>query len=204
MRRFGYIFAAFLSVLLLFSCGFREAKVISRKDMARIYAEMLLTDQWIVTNPSMRRVADTSLVYEPILNRYGYTKEDYILSVNKYMDDPERYSRILRTTGEILDEKLSALNDRKEQLEKEAALRRALEEIRIEAEIDLAEYFPYLFDEPYVHYYDSVAVELDSMMVYRLRNVERTDTVFDGIKVIVKDTLAAGDSLALPDTVKSE
>ena len=172
--------------------------------MARIYAEMLLTDQWIVTNPSMRRVADTSLVYEPILNRYGYTKEDYILSVNKYMDDPERYSRILRTTGEILDEKLSALNDRKEQLEKEAALRRALEEIRIEAEIDIAEYFPYLFDEPYVHYYDSVAVELDSMMVYRLRNVERTDTVFDGIKVIVKDTLAAGDSLALPDTVKSE
>lgn len=120
------------------------------------------------------------------------------------MDDPERYSRILRTTGEILDEKLSALNDRKEQLEKEAALRRALEEIRIEAEIDIAEYFPYLFDEPYVHYYDSVAVELDSMMVYRLRNVERTDTVFDGIKVIVKDTLAAGDSLALPDTVKSE
>ena len=204
MRRFGYIFAAFLSVLLLFSCGFREAKVISRKDMARIYAEMLLTDQWIVTNPSMRRVADTSLVYEPILNRYGYTKEDYILSVNKYMDDPERYSRILRTTGEILDEKLSALNDRKEKLEKEAALRRALEEIRIEAEIDIAEYFPYLFDEPYVHYYDSVAVELDSMMVYRLRNVERTDTVFDGIKVIVKDTLAAGDSLALPDTVKSE
>ena len=204
MKRFGYIFAAFLSVLLLFSCGFREAKVISRKDMARIYAEMLLTDQWIVTNPSMRRVADTSLVYEPILNRYGYTKEDYILSVNKYMDDPERYSRILRTTGEILDEKLSALNDRKEKLEKEAALRRALEEIRIEAEIDLAEYFPYLFDQPYVHYYDSVAVELDSMMVYRLRNVERTDTVFDGIKVIVKDTLAAGDSLALPDTVKSE
>lgn len=204
MKRFGYIFAAFLSVLLLFSCGFREAKVISRKDMAQIYAEMLLTDQWIVTNPSMRRVADTSLVYEPILNRYGYTKEDYILSVNKYMDDPERYSRILRTTGEILDEKLSALNDRKEQLEKEAALRRALEEIRIEAEIDIAEYFPYLFDEPYVHYYDSVAVELDSMMVYRLRNVERTDTVFDGIKVIVKDTLAAGDSLALPDTVKSE
>lgn len=204
MRRFGYIFAAFLSVLLLFSCGFREAKVISRKDMAQIYAEMLLTDQWIVTNPSMRRVADTSLVYEPILNRYGYTKEDYILSVNKYMDDPERYSRILRTTGEILDEKLSALNDRKEKLEKEAALRRALEEIRIEAEIDIAEYFPYLFDEPYVHYYDSVAVELDSMMVYRLRNVERTDTVFDGIKVIVKDTLAAGDSLALPDTVKSE
>ena len=204
MRRFGYISAAFLSVLLLFSCGFREAKVISRKDMARIYAEMLLTDQWIVTNPSMRRVADTSLVYEPILNRYGYTKEDYILSVNKYMDDPERYSRILRTTGEILDEKLSALNDRKEQLEKEAALRRALEEIRIEAEIDIAEYFPYLFDEPYVHYYDSVAVELDSMMVYRLRNVERTDTVFDGLKVIVKDTLEAGDSLALPDTVKSE
>lgn len=204
MKRFGYIFAAFLSVLLLFSCGFREAKVISRKDMARIYAEMLLTDQWIVTNPSMRRVADTSLVYEPILNRYGYTKEDYILSVNKYMDDPERYSRILRTTGEILDEKLSALNDRKEKLEKEAALRRALEEIRIEAEIDIAEYFPYLFDQPYVHYYDSVAVELDSMMVYRLRNVERTDTVFDGIKVIVKDTLAAGDSLALPDTVKSE
>ena len=100
-----------LAALVLVSCGKDEAKVIPRKKMAEIYAEMLMTDQWISNTPGMRMIADTSLVYEPILEKYGYDNLDYIRSVDHYMNDPERFSRILRTSGELLDRRLKELKD---------------------------------------------------------------------------------------------
>ena len=53
------------------SCGNRE-HIISRGDMARIYADMYLMDQWIMEHSENRRAADTSLVYNPIFEKYGY------------------------------------------------------------------------------------------------------------------------------------
>ena len=93
--------------LLLSSCGKDdEAKVIPRGKLSEIYAEMLVTDQWITSTPGMRMVADTSLVYAPILEKYGYDLDDYIKSMDVYMDDPERFSRIFRKSGEIIAERL--------------------------------------------------------------------------------------------------
>ena len=79
------------SFLLLFACS-REAKVIPRGKMAQIYAEMLVTDQWINSTPSVKRMADTSLVYEPILEKYGSSSADYRKSVETYMDDFSTYA----------------------------------------------------------------------------------------------------------------
>ena len=45
--------------------------------MAEIYAEMYVLDQWLDENRSLRREADTSLVYAPVLDKYGYTYDDY-------------------------------------------------------------------------------------------------------------------------------
>ena len=129
------VLTALLAVTLFSSCNRDEEKVIPRSKLARIYAEMFLTDQWITNNPGMRQIADTSLVYEPILEKYGYTSADYRRTVDVYMDDPERFSRILRTTGEILNEKLTDLKRRQAQLEHEKALeklRASLEDIREE------------------------------------------------------------------------
>ena len=82
------------------SCRKDEAEVIPRAKLSKIYAEMLVTDQWITTTPGIRMIADTSLVYEPILQKYGYDSDDYRKSVDHYMNDPERFSRILRTSAE--------------------------------------------------------------------------------------------------------
>ena len=66
-KRSAYIVAMALSALIfLASCGRDEAEVIPRDDMSRIYAEMLLTDQWVINTPNIRLIADTSLVYAPI------------------------------------------------------------------------------------------------------------------------------------------
>lgn len=185
-----------------------EGKVIPRSKLAEIYAEMFMTDQWISSTPGVRHIADTSLVYEPILEKYGYTSADYRMSVDRYMDDPERFSRILRTTGELLDKRLTSLKKRKEELDHIKALEKLLHQLKYEADFKAEEFFPYLFDEPYVHYYDSLDVKPDSvLMVYRFNNIDRADTLFDGVRIIVpdsldvKDTLTQGDSLAPIDSV---
>ena len=81
----------------------RNERVIPRNKMARIYAEMLLTDQWINDNWVQNRSADTSFVYRPILRRYGYDEKDWRKSVSKYIKDPDRYSRILKKSAAMLE-----------------------------------------------------------------------------------------------------
>lgn len=203
------VLTALLAVTLFSSCNRDEEKVIPRSKLARIYAEMFLTDQWITNNPGMRQIADTSLVYEPILEKYGYTSADYRRTVDVYMDDPERFSRILRATGEILNEKLADLKRRQAQLEHEKALEKLRESRRIKSDFRTEDFFPYLFDEPYVHYYDSLTVEPDSvLMVYRIIPIERADTIYRDLRMIILDSLEVSDSvkvdsLAVADTLKA-
>lgn len=178
------------------SCRKDEAKVIPRGKLAKIYAEMLVTDQWVTTTPGIRMIADTSLVYEPILEKYGYDSDDYRSSVEHYMNDPERFGRILRTTIEILDKRILELEEVQRLLDLKAKLP------KIEADFHPEEFFPYLFDEPYVHYYDSVAFVPDSLLwIYRLVPIERADTIYDQIRMIIRDTLAISDSLAIKDSL---
>lgn len=202
--RFARHIVLFTFVLFVISCGGKEGKVIPRGKLAEIYAEMLMVDQWIMSNPGNRHVADTSLVYEPILEKYGYTSADYRRSVDVYMDDPERYSRILRKTCEIFDSKLEDLNEQREAIEREEALRRLRETMKIKVEIDMGEFFPYLEDEPYVHYYDSLSVETDSLAVYRFRNIDRGDTIYRDLRMVILDTLQVRDSVMVTDTIAEQ
>ena len=177
--------------------------MIPRSKMADIYAEMLMTDQWILSTPGMRMIADTSMVYEPILEKYGYDKLDYIHSVDYYMNDPERFSRILRTSAQILEKRLKHLHklQKLQELEAEAA-KKAL---KFQTNYSFEEYFPYMGDEPYVHYYDSLTFEPDSLLIYRLVAIETSDTLYDGLEMIIKvDSLAVCDSVPALDSLVTD
>ena len=90
---FRYILMAVTASMLLSVLGScRDSRVIDEEDMSKIYAEMLMTDQWINSTPDVRRIADTSLVYEPILRKYGYTSEDYRYSINYYLDHDDDFA----------------------------------------------------------------------------------------------------------------
>ena len=67
---------------------------------------MLLADQQVRydADPNMSLIADTTLFYEPILEEYGYTKADYVKSVGKYMEDPEKFADIFKESKKILDD----------------------------------------------------------------------------------------------------
>ena len=142
MKIIRHIFPVIMSAMLLCSCGERDGKVIPRDELAEIYAQMLLMDQWIVGTPGARQIADTTLVYEPVLNEYGYTKADYRKSVDVYMNDPERFSRILRTTVEIGDEMLEDLEVRKAEHDRLEEIRKHIEMLRKSITVDMDKFFP--------------------------------------------------------------
>lgn len=204
-KRLAYMMAMVLSaVIFLASCGKDEAEVIPRDELARIYAEMLLTDQWIVHTPNIRLIADTSLVYSPIFEKYGYDADDYRKSIDHYMDDPERFARIFREAGEILDARLSELEKRKEDI-----LR--MEKLRLEAEkyrpdIKWEEIYRDRQDSTYVRFSDSLVFKLDSTGVISLEYAERGDTVYDGVMIVMHepDTVAAEQLEILPLSKKDK
>lgn len=109
---FLHIVAAVSFAVLSVSCG-RGSRVIPRDDMAEIYARMFLVDEMISTEPEARRMADTTLVYEPVFEEFGYTADDYRASMAYYIKDPDRYARILKESVLILEKNLKILKAEK-------------------------------------------------------------------------------------------
>ena len=178
--------------------------MIPRSKLAKIYAEMFVTDQWIQSKPGLRTIADTSLVYEPILEKYGYDSDDYQYSIDRYMDDPERFSRILRTTAEILDKEIKLLQ--KQQVELKLHEEKQLEVAKFE--ITMFQFYDELISSDGLRgWSDSLDVVWDTVFnAYRFRRIHRTDTIYEGPWMIVNDTLAVSDtipsdSLAVADSL---
>lgn len=98
MKRAVVIFAA---LMVLCSCSGRKG-IIPASDMSKIYADMFLLDSWIQDNPKARRMADSTLVYDPVFKKYGYTFQQYDASVHYYLDKPDRFEKIIKETSRSL------------------------------------------------------------------------------------------------------
>lgn len=92
--RWAHIVVLAAVLAMVCGCG-RRARVIPAEKLSRIYHDMFLADQWLRDHPAARKAADTTLVFDPIFRRYGYTFEDYDRSVHYYLDRPEQYAKIL-------------------------------------------------------------------------------------------------------------
>lgn len=202
MKRFpAYLVALTLAVgLLLASCG-KKDRVIPKEKMAEIYAEMYVLDQWLDDNRSLRREADTSLVYAPVLDKYGYTYDDYLNSVDVYMKDPTRYSRILRRTSEILGSRLTELKAEKKAQEDALKESRRLDSLRNLIHLNVDSLMNSMVRTAPS---DSLVTAFDSLGFVDFRFVQTSDTTYDGPAMVIRiDSLAvAADSLTvLTDTL---
>ena len=185
----------------------REEGVIDDESMAQIYAEMLITDQWINSNPGLRTIADTSLVYDPILKKYGHTAADYRKSLEYYLSEPEEYAEVMKQTVKILDAKLAELQKKKVQMEEEKEFEEYIKKISKDIKVtESALYSALLQDENYGKH-DSLSVKWDSLahcyIIRPVLKVQKSDTLkidslqIDSLKV---DSLAVVDSLPKVDT----
>lgn len=196
MRRFPAYLVAFLALVSAFaSCGRRE-RVIPREEMAEIYAEMYVLDQWLDENGSFRREADTSLVYAPVFGKYGYTTDDYLRSVSAYMKDPTRYSRILRRTSEILNARLAELKAEKKAREEALEESRRLDSLRNLVRLNMDSLMQTMSR---TNPSDSLVAGLDSLGFLDFRFVQTSDTTFDGPAMVIRiDSLSvAADSVVV-------
>lgn len=196
------LFLLLAACVLVSSCSREETRVIPRSKLTKIYAEMLVADQWIQTSSEMRTAADTMLIYEPILEKYGYSSADYRNTLNEYLNDPERFSRILRSVVDIYDDRIKELENQQQLLNEQ----REKEKNRIPVDFKLETRFPYLHGDAKVQYYDSLAVEIDSLTAeYRYCNIDRGDTLFEGPALVIhSDSLVITDSLSAADTLTRE
>lgn len=198
-----------LSAALAVSCRNDGPRVIEDDEMSQIYAEMLITDQWINSTPGVRTIADTSLVYEPILVRYGYTSEDYRHSVSYYLDEPELLAEIMEETVNILDRRLDALKKEKDRQVKEDEWDQYVKSITPDVRLkDILLHDKDASDFTTLSPEDSLAVSWDSTAhFYRMDIVTRTDTLAlaDTLEVadtsVLRGSLPAADTLVTADTL---
>ncbi|MBP5335600.1 MAG: DUF4296 domain-containing protein [Bacteroidales bacterium] len=105
MRVSAKILIAVAAAALCVAACSRGPRIIPRSKMEKIYTDMLLADQWLMHNQDAGFKADTTLFYEPIFRKYGFTTEDFYASNEYYMRDPLRYSRMLKKVALSLDAK---------------------------------------------------------------------------------------------------
>lgn len=126
MRKVLHIVFVLIIVLCAYSCR-EKGRVIPKDDMAELYVEMLLLDQWLVNNHEAHKIADTSLVYEPILNEYGYSSKDYLASVDYYLRDPEQFSKIFDKVKKVLEKHVNELTVEERRAARLDSIRRAID-----------------------------------------------------------------------------
>lgn len=113
-------------VVMLLVSGCKGEGIIPAGDMVNIHYEMYLVESAIGIKPGYVPQSDSVQLYLPIIEKYGYSLEEYNNSFRYYLHDPEELVVILKKVQEKLkayDQQLAALED-----EKAAAIRSEIPE----------------------------------------------------------------------------
>ena len=174
MKRLAvHTLALAVALSCLLACGHGKDKVIPRGKLSRIYEELYLADRWADSKSEYRVQSDTTDFYETILKSYGYTSADYRASVEYYLQDPERFSRILKKTAARLTEKSKELDTSADRIQKimemlerakgQAPKYNSLTDITIDSLMQLVFASPAFRLEGQVETQDSVQTRVDSI-----------------------------------------
>ena len=88
-----------------------------------------MADEWLADHSENRLTVDTCLVYEPIFRKYGYDTDDFRASVEYYMRDPLRYSRMMKDVALKMEAESDRLRGIKTARQEEAESESEPEEI---------------------------------------------------------------------------
>ena len=65
---------------------------------------MFLSDQWLRDDNTRRKQADTTLFFEPIFRKHGYSFKDYDRSIKHYLEKPDEFAKIFNQVSDELRE----------------------------------------------------------------------------------------------------
>ena len=99
MKKIGTII---LFCLLVLVAACTPKGIIPARKMAAINAEMFLLDQYAGSDRQMRRFTDTAAIYKPLLRSFGYSADEYLASVDYYLNNTREMAKVLDQTEAIL------------------------------------------------------------------------------------------------------
>lgn len=102
-----HLSAIAITLLLLTSCG---NSLIPRGKLSRIVADIYLSDKFVNNTAEMVSKADSTMLYEPILNSYGYTSDDFIRTIEYYVERPAKLKTVYLKAQESLQLELDNIN----------------------------------------------------------------------------------------------
>jgi hypothetical protein len=102
-----HITALLATLLILSSCN---QGLIPRGKLSKIISDIYLSDKYISSNQDMITIADSAMLYEPILNSYGYTSEDFLRTIAYYVERPAKLKTVYLKAQESLQEELDIVN----------------------------------------------------------------------------------------------
>jgi len=107
---YGFLKYFPLAALLVLSAACsHKVRIIPKDEMTDIFADMLMADAWITAHPSAKKQADTTLVYDPIFEKYGYDRDDYQKSVAYYLLDPDDMEKMFKVIQDRFDARIKVL-----------------------------------------------------------------------------------------------
>ncbi|MBO4625594.1 MAG: DUF4296 domain-containing protein [Bacteroidales bacterium] len=68
---------------------------IPRGDMEDIMMHVLMQDQYVKAHSELRPQFDTMLVYEGVFESFGYNTDDFLASLQYYLEDASRMEKIM-------------------------------------------------------------------------------------------------------------
>lgn len=109
-----------LYIIFLLSACVQRDKRIPAHDFQLVLREMFLTDVILEREGQWRDLADSSIVYIPILEKHGYTVEQFLATMDYYAGRPSRYKSLLTRLRNSMDaeridynERMAVVNERK-------------------------------------------------------------------------------------------
>lgn len=177
-RRRGHILLiAVCAALCLAGCS--GARVIPKKDLIPLYEDMFIADQWLKEHSEARAVADTTLFFDPIFRRHGYSFEDYRKSI-------EYYSGKTEDLREVMDSVTARLKKRADYYQK---LSDRIREVNEENERRRVQYTRLDFDA------DSAIWAADGILWPQRDSLAAADSLAAGVLAVVDSTAVVADSL---------
>jgi len=99
-----------LSILIGLLCCCGKNKLIPKETMVKIYHDIYLLDQSITLN-QLTRLADTLRFYEPVIEQYGYTLDDFTESVTHYLKRPDKFKKVFADVKKQFEARQKAIDD---------------------------------------------------------------------------------------------
>lgn len=92
-----------VTIIMAFTgCSRSQEEKIPSDKMALIIADMYMADQFIALEPAYKGELDSVLLYETVMERYGYTFSDYMKAMEYYLQKGDMLKRIYTAAKENL------------------------------------------------------------------------------------------------------